>query len=498
MPRPLLAAVFLLLTSAVCSASTPKNIVLIYADDVGFGDLGCYGAATIPTPNIDRLAANGVRFTSAYASSATCTPSRYSMLTGEYAWREPGRGIAPPNGPALIKPGTPTLATMLREAGYTTALVGKWHLGLGRPPKPKWSGKLAPGPLEAGFDEAFFLPTTNDRVPCVYVRDHHVVGLEPNDPLDVTRTNPDGQPTGESHPQMLKMMWSHGHNQSIVNGISRIGFMSGGKAALWTDETMADRFASEARQFLKAHTETRTFLFYSAHQTHVPRAPAERFVGATPHGARADAVVELDWCVGQLMDELKAAEQLDDTLIIFSSDNGPVLDDGYVDGAAEKLGSHRPSGPYRGGKYSRFEAGTRVPMLVSWPARVAPSVSEAIVSQVDLCRSLASLVGVSLKPDTAPDSLDMLPALLGKASAGRDWVVQHSGRRDQLAIRRGKWKFLPPTKGPAINKNTGTELGNAPAPQLFDLDADPGETNNLASQHEDICQELQSLLDSIR
>ena len=482
--------------TAASAAASPPNIVLIYGDDLGYGDFGCYGARTIPTPHIDRLAREGLRLTSGYCTSATCTPSRFSLLTGQYAWRTPGTGIAPPNGSALIKPGRATLASVLHDAGYRTGVVGKWHLGLGAPPKPDWSGMIQPGPLEIGFESSFILPTTNDRVPCVYVRGHRIVDLDPNDPVDVFRKNPDGQPTGITHRDQLKMDWSHGHNNSIVNGIGRIGFMTGGQAARWTDETMADIFTQEADAFFTTDDPRPFFLFYSAHQAHVPRAPNERFVGRTPHGPRGDAIVEFDWCVGQLVESLDAVGELANTLIIITSDNGPVLDDGYRDQAVERLGDHRPAGPFRGGKYSRFEGGTRVPWIVSWPGRVNSATSDAIISQVDLLASLATIAGSEAAlPASAADSLDLSAALLGDSTTGREYVVEHSGSGRNLALRSGRWKYIKPASGPKRLANTDTETGNARPPQLYDLENDPGETTNLAVQHPDKVNELAALLE---
>lgn len=481
--------------AATLFAADRPNIVIVYADDVGYGDVGCYGAATIPTPNIDRLAAEGRRFVSGYCTSATCTPSRYSLLTGEYAWRTPGTGIAPPNGAALIKPGTPTLPATLQKAGYRTGIVGKWHLGLGEPPKPDWSGEIKPGPLEIGFEEAFILPTTNDRVPCVYVRGHHVVGLEPSDPVDVFNTNPDGQPTGETHRDRLKMNWSHDHNDSVVNGISRIGYMTGGHSARWTDETTGEVFVDEARQFLTRDDDRPFFLFFSTHQIHVPRAPNERFVGATPHGPRGDAMVELDWCVGQLVEALQQRDGFENTLFVFTSDNGPVLDDGYHDEAVEKLGDHRPAGPFRGGKYSRFEGGTRVPWIVHWPAGAEQGVSEALVNQVDLFASLAAAAGVEELPEgVASDSRNLLDALTGKVDEGRAYVVQHSGLKAKLAVRRGDWKYIEPDRGAPLIREKDAETGNLSRPQLYNLQSDPGERNNLADEYPAIVDQLKRIL----
>jgi arylsulfatase A len=189
------------------------------ADDLGYGDVSCYGAKALQTPAIDQLAQEGVRFTSGYCSASTCTPTRFSLLTGTYAFRQKGTGIAPPNGPALIKPGMETLPAILKRTGYATAVIGKWHLGLGDP-VPDWNGELKPGPLDIGFDHCFLLPTTNDRVPQVYVENRRVKNLDSADPLWVGDKSPgDGHPTGITHRSTLKMDWSHGHNSTLSGQI---------------------------------------------------------------------------------------------------------------------------------------------------------------------------------------------------------------------------------------------------------------------------------------
>jgi arylsulfatase A-like enzyme len=458
------------------------NIVVIYADDLGYGDVSSYGASTIRTPNIDRIATEGRRFVNAYAPAATCTPSRYALLTGEYAFRRKGTGVLPGDAGLVIPPSTTTVASMLRQAGYATGIVGKWHLGLGPAGGPDWNGRIAPGPNALGFDHAFIMAATGDRVPTVYIENERVVGLDPKDPITVSYATPVGTwPTGRANPGQLKQRPSHGHDQTIVNGISRIGYMTGGRAALWVDEDMADTFTSRALAFLDRQSgrERPFFLFFALHDPHVPRVPHPRFAGRSGMGPRGDAILQADWSVGQILDRLDALKLADDTLVLFTSDNGPVVDDGYQDEAVAKLGGHRPSGPLRGGKYSAFEAGTRVPFLLRWPPRVKAGVSNALVSQVDLLRSFARMAGASLSASDGHDSLDALDALVGADDEGRDHVVMQAGT---LAIRVGRWKYISPSPGEARSAHTGIELGNAPAPQLFDLLADPGETRNLAGE----------------
>jgi arylsulfatase A-like enzyme len=473
------AAVAALFARRVRAAEPRPNIVFLLADDLGYGDASCYGAERVHTPNIDRLARHGVRFTDAHTSAATCTPSRYSILTGEYAFRVPDAKVLPGDAPALIQPGRVTLASMLRDRGYRTAAIGKWHLGLGHG-NLDWNTDIKPGPLEAGFDECFIIPATGDRVPCVYVENHRVANLDPRDPIKVDYHGPlDDSPTGKTHPELLKMKPSHGHDMTIVNGISRIGYMSGGKAALWNDETMADTLTGRAVSFIDRNAQRPFFLYFATHDIHVPRSPHQRFRDSTTMGPRGNVIAELDWCVGKVVETLEARGLLANTLLVFSSDNGGVVDDGYQDDAVAKLGSHRPNGPLRGGKYSNFEGGTRVPMITHWPARVKPGVSDALLSQVDLLRSLGQLTGASLSSGAGPDSENVLAALLGESKKGRQLLVEQAG---DLSLREGPWKYISPGTGPKIEINTNTEMGTDPGPQLYDLAADIGETRNLASR----------------
>jgi arylsulfatase A len=480
----------------------PPNIIVIMADDLGYGDVSCYGATSLQTPSIDQLAAEGVRFTSGYCSASTCTPTRYSLLTGTYAFRRQGTGIAAPNSPAIIQPGTETLATILKRAGYATAVIGKWHLGLGGKTGPDWNGSLNPGPLEIGFDSCFLLPTTNDRVPQVYVQDHHVLNLDPADPLWVGNQKPSpDHPTGITHRQTLKMDWSHGHNATIHNGISRIGFYTGGHAARFRDEDLADKWVEKSIAFIEKHHNSPFFLFFASHDIHVPRMPHERFQGKTSLGYRGDAIVQLDWCVGELMKTLDRLQLAEKTLVVFCSDNGPVLDDGYKDGALEKIGSHRAAGRFSGGKYSVYEGGTRTPFITRWKGRIEPGRSEQIVCTIDLAASFASLCGQSLPDEACLDSYDVLGALLGEKNAGgRDHLVQQdNGNSGTFGLRVGKWKLHRYDRGSARNVTVETTLANTkvPAFQLFNLDEDPAEKRNVITEYPEVAQRLQAQLTRI-
>lgn len=473
--------------------SAPPNIIIIYADDLGYGDVGAYGATKIKTPNIDKLAKGGIQFTNGYASSATCSPSRYALLTGIYPWRNADAKILPGTAPLLIDTALLTLPKMLKSQGYQTGVVGKWHLGLGNG-NVNWNEKISPGPNEVGFDYSYIMAATQDRVPTVYIENGNVVGRDTQDPIEVSYDhNFEGEPTGKDNPELLKMKWHHGHNNSIVNGIPRIGFMKGGKAARWVDEDMADTFLDHAKDFVVKHKEKPFFLYYALQQPHVPRTPNARFAGASGLGPRGDAIVEADWCVGALIKALEDAGVLDNTLIIFSSDNGPVLNDGYYDDAVEKLDGHTPWGSLRGGKYSLYDAGTHLPFITYWKGHIQARTSDAVVSQMDLLSSLAALTGSS---ERSQDGEDLLDTFLGKTDAGRDNLVLEATSR--TAFRKGDWVMIPPYSGPAVEKNVNIELGNSSVYQLYHLADDDGEKNNLAAAESEKLKEMIADYEKIR
>jgi arylsulfatase A-like enzyme len=489
--RPFLALIAIcvaLVAAPLARADGPAkrpNVVIILADDLGYGDVGCYGAKSVKTTNVDRVAREGLRFTDAHTSASTCTPSRYSLLTGAYAWRKKGTNILPGDANLIISPGTTTVASLLKAAGYRTGVVGKWHLGLGAGPID-WNREIKPGPREIGFDYSFLIPATGDRVPCVYVENQRVVGLDPKDPIRVSYQQKVGdEPTGKEHPELLTMKPSRGHDQTIVNGISRIGTMAGGKAARWNDEDMADTITKKAVRFIEQNREKPFFLYFATHDVHVPRVPHPRFVGKTDMGPRGDAIVQFDACVGAILAVLDRLQLADDTIVILTSDNGPVVDDGYQDGAVARLGAHRPAGRWRGGKYSTFEGGHRVPFIVRWPKHVRPGTSDALVCQVDLLASLAALTGQKLDAAAGPDSLNVLPALTGEAKTGRDELVLNGN-----GLRQGSWVLIEAARGKK-------KAAAAPV-QLFDLTSDPGQMTNLAAREPERVARMTAVLQRIR
>ncbi|MHA7110212.1 sulfatase family protein [Sunxiuqinia elliptica] len=471
--------------SETSSRKTP-NIVIIYADDLGYGDVSCYGATGLKTPNIDKLAGEGVRFTQGYCTSATCTPSRYGMLTGQYPWRNKRAQVLPGDAPLLIEPGSVTLPSMLKEAGYRTGIVGKWHLGLGEG-RINWNEEVKPGPRQVGFDYDFIMAATNDRVPTVFLEKGHVVGLDQNDPIEVNyRENFEGEPSVPENPELIKMKSSHGHDNSIVNGIGRIGFMKGGESARWIDENMADTFLVRAQKFVELNKDEPFFLYYALHQPHAPRVPHPRFAGKSGLGPRGDVIVEADWCIGEFMKTLKENGLDENTIVIFSSDNGPVADDGYHDESETLMGNHTPAGPLRSGKYSLYDGGTRVPFIVRWPGQVKPGVSDAMVCQMDFLASFASLLGIQVE---TKDSENILPALLGRDEKGReDLVVQ--GMRT-TAYRNGDWSLILPQKGPKmVPWGVKNETGFDTDVQLYNLASDIGQKVNVAKEEVEKVEEL--------
>lgn len=476
------------------------NVIFIYADDLGYGDLECYGATRVQTPNVNRLANEGIRFTQAHATASTSTPSRYAMLTGEYAWRRPDTDIAAGNAKMIIRPEQFTMADLFKAAGYSTAAIGKWHLGLGdKTGEQDWNAPLPAALGDLGFDYHYIMAATADRVPCVFIENGQVANYDPSAPIEVSyQANFPGEPTGKDNPELLyNLKPSFGHDKSIVNGISRIGYMKGGGKALWKDENIADSILVHAQGFIQANKDKPFFMYFATNDVHVPRFPHERFRGKNPMGLRGDAIVQFDWTVGQLLKTLDDLGIADNTIIILSSDNGPVVDDGYADEAVAKLCSHRPTGPLRGNKYSAFEGGTRIPAIVRWPKEIhKAAVSDALVSQIDWFASFASLLQVRLPKGAAIDSRNHLDTWLGKDNADRPWVIEQA-LNHALSVRTKEWKYIEPSRGEAIMERESVETGYLMEPQLYHVASDY-EQKNVAKENPEIVYELQSILKDVR
>lgn len=473
------------------------NVIIIYADDLGYGDLQCYGAKNIETPNVNKLADEGLRFTNMHAVAATSTPSRYSLLTGEYAWRKKGTDVAAGNAGMIIRPEQYTMADMFKHSGYVTGDVGKWHLGLGdKTGEQDWNAPLPASLADLGFDYHYIMAATADRVPCVFIENGQVAGYDPTAPIEVSyKQNFPGEPTGKDNPELLyNLKPSHGHDMSIVNGISRIGYMKGGGKALWKDENIADSITSHAIDFISQHQNEPFFLYFAINDVHVPRFPHERFRGKSPMGLRGDAILQFDWSVGQIMKTLDRLGLTENTLVILSSDNGPVVDDGYDDRAEELLNGHTPSGPLRGYKYSAFEGGTTVPAIVRWPKMIQKKgVSNVLMSQIDWMASLGELIHAHLPKGSAPDSWNRLGNLLGTDNTDRSWVVEFAANH-VLSIRTKDWKYIEPNDGPRmITWGPRIETGNDSIPQLYEMKK-VNEQENVAAQYPEKLFEMQTLL----
>jgi len=457
-------------------ASRP-NIVFILADDIGYGDWGCYGATKVKTPNVDRLATQGLRFTDAHSPAAVCTPTRYALMTGEYAFRKRGTGILPGTAALIVEPGRMTVPALLKQAGYQTGVVGKWHLGLGEQAPTNYNGEIKPGPLEIGFDYAWIIPATGDRTPCVWVENHRVVNLDPQDPIQLDYSVQRGEP------------------KSFINGIPRIGQQTGGRAALWKDDEIADVLVAKATAFLERNQAQPFFLYLATHDIHVPRVPHERFRGKSECGVRGDALLSFDWTVGQVLAALDRLKLADNTLVIVTSDNGGVLDNNGPDkvhgvGDPDGTNGHRCNGILRGQKGSAFEGGTRVPFIVRWPGHTpAGRESHELIAHLDLLASCAALTGQKLPDNAGPDSFNVLPALLGekREKPCREFLIEQGG---PLALRQGPWKLISKSAANPQKKPRAAE----PEPELYNLAEDLSEAHNVASKYPEKVAELSARL----
>lgn len=486
------------------------NILVIVTDDLGYGDLGCYGATRIKTPHVDRLASEGVRFTAGYAPSSTCTPSRYSLFTGEYAWRQTAKrtGILDGDAPLCIEPGRLTLPQSMKNAGYVTGAIGKWHLGLGDGRVPvNFNGSIGPGPREIGFDYCHIIPATVDRVPSVWIENDRVVGLDPADPITVSYLRDLGaEPNGIDHPELLKQPADKQHSGTIINGISRIGYMKGGKSARFKDEELPTTVVNKSVAFLESHRDQPFFLYVGLFEPHVPRVAQTPFVGSSEVGVRGDVIQQMDWETGEILKALERLHLTDNTLVIFTSDNGPVLFDGYRDRSQEDVKDHQPAGGLRGWKYLVYEGGCRVPLIARWPAHIKPRVSDQMFGLVDLFATLAKIGGGEIKASSSRDSIDQSSVLLGTTEKNlRDSTVLH-GISDALALRVGDWKYVPATVGAkGSGAGSGANLADPrfnesriSTPQLFNLQTDRAEQHNLIKEYPEKAAEMRQKLESIR
>ena len=509
--------ILLIVTSAAALAlafssaqARQPNVLVILADDLGHGDLGCYGAKLIKTPAIDSLAKSGQVFTAAYAPAATCTPSRYSLLTGDYPWRqkEKQNSILDGDAPLAIEPGRFTLATLFSNAGYQTGIVGKWHLGLGDgKTRIDFNGEVKPGPLEIGFDYCHIIPATVDRVPSVWIENHRVANLDPADPIIVSyQKNISTEPTGLERPDLLIQQADEQHSGGIHNAISRIGYQSGGKAARFIDEELPDTVVAKSAAFIAAHKEKPFFLCVGLFEPHVPRTVKPRFAGASGTGLRGDVIQQADWQVGQILEALAKHQLSDDTLVIFTSDNGPILFDGYEDGSVEDLKTHTPAGPWSGGKYLVKEGGCRVPFIVRWPAKMKPGIRSEMLCLTDIPATMASVTGQENPANILIDSIDQLPTFLAASGNPARTSVVLQGISGAIALRDGDWKFIKSNIDQSINDMGSGAKATDPRfalaitrnDQLFNLAEDPGENHDLSTQFPERLEAMKKQLQSIQ
>lgn len=500
--RLILALAFLIVsqTANTYAANQPPNVVVIFADDLGYGDLGCYGATKLQTPNIDRLAKQGRRFTDAHSASAVCTPSRYALMTGEYPFR---KGLSKP---VFLKTGLvldtdrTTVADVMKNARYTTACIGKWHLGFGKK-APNWNGDLKPGPLEVGFDYYFGVPVVNSHPPFVFVENHRVVGLVPEDPFVFNK-----QANTREFPEKM-----------FTNQIGG----ADAAHALYDDEAVGTRLTEKSIEWITANKDKPFFLYLATTNIHHPFTPAPRFQGTSQCGRYGDFVHELDWIVGEVMTTLKQQGLHDNTLVIFTSDNGGMLNAGGQD--AWKAG-HRLNHDLLGFKFGAWEGGHRIPFIARWPGKIsANTTSDQLICNVDLLATMAALVDQDLSAADGPDSFNILSALADMPSQPiRDHLVLGASKASHLTIRKGKWLYIGAkgsggfgskknTKfargGPAahlLTKQVNSDINNgklkrdAPPAQLYDLEVDPSQTTNLYASHPKIVKTMSDLLKACR
>ncbi len=511
-PTPLLFLVLLCAVFSPINFSTPAhaqhsaelpNIVVIFADDLGYGDVGCYGATHVQTPNIDRLAKQGRRFTDAHSASAVCTPSRYALATGRYPVRhEDLWGPVFLRKPLVIDTERTCIGDVAKRAGYSTACIGKWHLGFGNQTPTDWNAPLTPGPLDLGFDYYFGMPVVNSHPPFVYVENDRVVGWNADDPFVYGET-------AETRAFDEKM------------GTDQIG---GAKAAhaLYDDEAVGTTLANKAAKWIRERSteDAPFFLYFATTNIHHPFTPAKQFQGTSQAGPYGDFVHELDWIVGKVMTTLEEQGIADETLLIFTSDNGGMLNRG---GQEAYRRGHRQNGDLFGFKFDAWEGGHRVPFIARWPSHIEPdSESNSLVSNIDLLATVAEIANQPLGPDEGPDSVSLLPAFEGEAdTVVREDLLLAPLRPKNLSLRQGDWMFIRGRGGggfsatnvgdhglggPAATTFTGqvnSDIADgkikpdAPQQQLYNLATDPRQSTNVIREHPEIAAKLRARMEEI-
>jgi len=507
LPTTLFIAAFIVGLFAVHAiaeaAEQPPNVVLIFADDLGYGDVGCYGATKVKTPHIDQLATEGRRFTDAHSSSAVCTPSRYGLLTGEYPYRKGIWGPCSHTAPLLIDTKKLTLAELFKNKGYATSCFGKWHLGFGTS-KTDWNKPLRPGPLELGFDYYFGVPKVNSGFPYVFVENDRIVGWDPEDPLVYDKKPFTPTPTFPA---------ATAGNKSP----NRFG---GAKKAheLYDDERIATVLTEKAVDWIEAQDKAKPFFLYlPTTNIHHPCTPAPRFKGTSECGLYGDFIHELDWIVGEITSCLQRNKLAENTIVIFTSDNGGMFN---TPGQVAFKNGHRINGELLGFKFGAWEGGHRVPFIIRWPGKVeAGTTSNQLLGQVDMLATFAAVTHQKLDKTQQADSVNMLAAFLGQPEKPiRDHLIISPHKGTHLSIRKGKWMYIPKRGSGGFNgKNPGDHTfagpaaisfvgsvnsdiedgkikSDAPLAQLYDLENDVKQTQNVFNEHPDVVKELSGLL----
>ncbi len=476
------------------AAATKPNVIIINIDDLGYGCLSSFGATKVQTPNIDRLASEGRIFSDMHSASAVSTPSRYGLMTGEYPFRENIFGVATFETQLLVDQDKLTIADVMQRSGYATAVIGKWHLGFDEK-KPNWNGDLKPGPLELGFDYYFGVPLVNSGPPFVFVENHNIYGYDPADPFVLGQV-----PETKLYPAKKVS--------------DKIG---GAKAAhaLYDDEMLGTELTTRSVKWIKEHKNEPFFLYFATTHIHNPITPHPRFVGTSEAGIYGDFIHELDWMVGEVLNTLDEEGLSENTMVIFTSDNGAMLNWSGFD--AMELGL-KINGDLFGFKFDSWEGGHRVPMLVRWPAKIkAGSVSNQLISNVDILHSLAALVGYELAEGDAPDSYNMLPAILGETEEQlREELLSASRNSGNFAYRKGDYVYINKQGGGGFNTSEPGSAGfggayaanyfgrensdmegdgykaDAPKVQLYNLMEDIEQTTNLAKVETEKLAEMQA------
>lgn len=474
------------LAAALMSATAPRlpaaaesarpNIVVILADDYGWGSSGCYGATGLKTPHLDRLAREGRRFTQAYAPGSVCSPTRYGLMTGRYYWRTSVKDgqVLPGNAPLHIETSRTTLASLCKSRGYTTGAFGKWHLGLGTQTRlTDWSVPLKPGPLEIGFDYFFGLGANPWNGPHYFIENHDVLGKIPGQPV-------------------------------VISG-QRETATSSGLQQLWQEPRIMETLTARVTDWIERNRRQPFFVYFAPNAVHEPVAPNARFTGS-PYGKYGDFIHELDWSVGEILATLDRLQLVNHTLVLFTSDNGGVVNPGNPNATAALKAGLAINGPLRGGKHSEWEGGFREPFLVRWPGHVpAGTVSDQVICHTDVLATIAGVLQVPLTPGNAEDSFNVLRAFTEERPGApvRDHVILQAADAT-YDLRMGDWKLIeranPPEFAAVRNAKKAAKKKSAAGQQdeLYNLKNDPAEATDVRTANLERASQMRTVLAAAR